>query len=359
MPHKKTIIGIRQDACPYCNGKDIVKKGMREKKLEIVQLWYCNDCRKVFTPQLVKGKTFPLAVTFDGLSYHNLGYSLENSCKFLKAKYGLAVAPTTLNGWLEEYKDICRYARMRPYAIKRYSPQQVMVSATLYHRQIYTFRYHRAKIELLLEEDFKNEPLYRLKEFLDAVSVECPHQLFREGERASEVKAAWDMDHVLIREKQNFANRLAGLALQAARNNKERHEVLERFMLANDSVTVAIEVPIYFTPEDLGHMQKELEFNIPLTLEKVVTGHIDIVQLRNGMVHILDYKPGARREKPIGQLMIYALALSRLTGLKLYHFKCGWFDEKSYHEFFPLHVVHKKKKRSRMNAKKPPVTAVS
>lgn len=33
--------------------------------------------------------------------------------------------------------------------------------------------------------------------------------------------------------------------------------------------------------------------------------------------------------------------LSRLTGLRLYDFKCGWFDEKVYYEFFPLHVVYK------------------
>jgi len=57
--------------------------------------------------------------------------------------------------------------------------------------------------------------------------------------------------------------------------------------------------------------------------------------------HILDYKPHAAREKPIAQLMVYALALSRRTGLRLYDFTCAWFDEHHYFEFFPLHVVHK------------------
>ncbi len=354
MPRKpkKTIIGSVQEKCPYCSGSAIVKKGKREKKMEIVQLWFCADCKKVFTPQLVKGKSFPLRVIFDGMSYYNLGYSLENSCRFLKAKYGLAVAASTVGQWIEEYRELCTYRRMREYAMRRYTPRQTLVSATLYHRQVYTFRYHPAKLELLLEEDFKNEPLYRLKEFLDNVSVECPHQFFREGVRASEVKAKFDMERVMIREKHNFANRLAGLALQAVQNNKERHEVLERFMLANDSVTVAVEVPIYFTPEDLEHMKAVLGFTIPLTLEKTLTGHIDIVQVRNGAVHILDYKPGAKKEQPVSQLTLYALALSRLTGLKLYNFKCAWFDENSYHEFFPLHVVYKKQKRSRVKTKK-------
>jgi len=42
-------------------------------------------------------------------------------------------------------------------------------------------------------------------------------------------------------------------------------------------------------------------------------------------------------------LTIYALALSRLTGLRLFCFKCAWFDEDDYFEFYPLHVVYKKK----------------
>ena len=60
---------------------------------------------------------------------------------------------------------------------------------------------------------------------------------------------------------------------------------------------------------------------------------------------ILDFKPKAEKQKPIEQLTLYAMALSRLTGLRLFEFKCAWFDEKDYFEFFPLHVLHKLKKR--------------
>ena len=59
----------------------------------------------------------------------------------------------------------------------------------------------------------------------------------------------------------------------------------------------------------------------------------------------MDYKPNADKEKPIEQLTWYALALSRLTGLRLYEFKCAWFDEKSFYEFYPLHVVKKIQER--------------
>jgi hypothetical protein len=52
--------------------------------------------------------------------------------------------------------------------------------------------------------------------------------------------------------------------------------------------------------------------------------------------------PRKPRQKPIAQLMVYALALSRRTGLRLYDFVCAWFDEHHYFEFYPLHVVHKR-----------------
>jgi len=93
--------------------------------------------------------------------------------------------------------------------------------------------------------------------------------------------------------------------------------------------------------EDVAHYRHQLNFNVPIELkqDEIITGHIDILQIRNGMVHILDYKPSARKVRPVEQLTLYALALSRLTTLRLYHFKCAWFDEEDYFEFSPLLVV--------------------
>ena len=65
-------------------------------------------------------------------------------------------------------------------------------------------------------------------------------------------------------------------------------------------------------------------------------GHIDFRQVRNGAVHILDYKPDARTNRPIAQLTIYALAPTGLVaGLELFDVKCAWFNEEEYCEFFP------------------------
>lgn len=110
-------------------------------------------------------------------------------------------------------------------------------------------------------------------------------------------------------------------------------------MLINDSVTVAVEIPVYLTAEDLAYYRGRgfaLNFD-----SSVITGHIDFLQIRNGYLHILDYKPDAKKERHAHvQLTIYALALSRRSGLPLKHFKCAWFDEHDYFEFFPLQGVY-------------------
>jgi ATP-dependent exoDNAse (exonuclease V) beta subunit len=110
-------------------------------------------------------------------------------------------------------------------------------------------------------------------------------------------------------------------------------------MLCNDSVTVAIEIPIWLDEGDITAL--EHQHGIELTprvsaADRSITGHIDFLQVRNGCVHVLDYKPDARTNRPIAQLAIYALALTRrVPGLKLFDIKCAWFNEEDYCEIFP------------------------
>ncbi len=163
-------------------------------------------------------------------------------------------------------------------------------------------------------------------------------------QRASQIK----FNHLKIntKGKNNFACKLAKLAINLASTNKQRHEAIQDFFLINDSTTIAVEVPVYLTNWDAGYYRNQKGFIFPLSDYKTpITGHIDILQIRNGLIHILDYKPEAKNQNPIEQLTIYALALSRKLNLPLYYFKCAWFDENSYFEFFPLHAVYEKYKK--------------
>ena len=355
-------------ACPYCGSQKYVRRGFRTKKYERIQLYLCQNCGKTFTPQpILSGKHYPLNIIFRAVSLYNLGYSLEEVCRIINSKTeerGLTpmkLNPSTLSSWLKEFLEHTKYARMREFATKLMPPKETVVTATLAHQQLYRYRFHRAKCHLMIQEEYIHRRFKPLQEFLELVPAECPHQYFSPPEadkldflRASEAPLTFSKKHMIVRSKQNYATKLCSFVLQGSKERKQRHKDVQDFFLYNDSVTVATEVPVYLTREDLEHMKTQLGFEIynknSLRIEglpKLITGHIDIVQIRNGQIHILDYKPNAVKEQPIDQLTIYAMALSRLTGLRLFEFKCAWFDEENYFEFYPLHVLHKPRKARR------------
>jgi PD-(D/E)XK nuclease superfamily len=336
------LIGANTERCIYCEGMRITREGRRYKKLETVQLWYCHDCDHVFTPQVVQGKRTPLKLILESLCLYYRGETRQRVAQRIKERFGLSVSPRTLSQWLAEYRELTTYARLRSRTITRFTPHTLIRSTRLHHKQVYTYRVHQGKLALILAEK-QHAAFSPVADYLNDMATSCPHALFQEEHRASQAANAFDLAGVEIVEKQNLAPRIAHLALQAVTHNKRRHDELQRFMLTTDSVTVAVEVPIYLTPADITHMQQQLGFHIPIDTSATITGHIDVLQIRNGRVHILDYKPGAIHERPIAQLMVYALALSRRTGLRLYDFVCAWFDDRHYFEFHPLHVVHKQR----------------
>jgi ATP-dependent exoDNAse (exonuclease V) beta subunit len=254
----------------------------------------------------------------------------------MRHKARVEIPARTLQDWLKTYRPLCTYHRLRTAASRLLTPDSIIRTLELEHRQVYRFQLHCAKLDLLL-----NTPEYNafasLRDYFRQIETTFPHNLFTEAEhRSSKFPAELAPS---VERKENHATRMAGLVLPTSLNNHKRHETLQRFMLINDSVTVAVEVPIYLTAADLAyyrHHRFELNFDA-----EVVTGHIDFLQIRNGRLHILDYKPEARKETHAHvQLTIYALALARRSGLPLKLFKCAWFDEKDYFEFYPLTGVY-------------------
>jgi len=217
----------------------------------------------------------------------------------------------------------------------------------LNHIQPYTFKCHKAKLDIAIKE---NPRFAAIKNYIKKINQNnFPHHIFTynkdndtNNQRASQIK--FNYLKIKTLSKNNFACKLASLALNLATTNKQRHEAIQNFFLINDSTTIATEVPIYLTNWDAGYYRNEKGFIFPLNDYKTpITGHIDILQLRNGLIHILDYKPEANKINPIEQLTIYAMALSQKLNLPLYYIKAAWFDENDYYEFFPLHTVYEKR----------------
>jgi transposase-like protein len=297
------------EACPYCGSHVLTRRGTRNKKLEIVQLWRCSSCKRVFTPgpAALRNKTYPLRMILSALTDYDTGYTLQETAAHLKKKTNRSVSPSTIASWLQQYKRHCSYRRFRAKGVARFPANQTIRSIKLYHRQVYGYAYHRAKLGFLRSGTLDDKRAASagstarftpLADFLENIPSLCPHELFTREEdikaRASQARPEFaDASHAIVSRKENAATETAAFIIPAVGNNKLRHETLQRFMLANDSVTLAVEIPIWLTEADIAAMECEhgIELAPKTGAPRAITGHLDFLQVRNGAIHILGYKP--------------------------------------------------------------------
>ena len=347
----RTLSGVKPpERCPSCNSTKVGPKGTRAKKLETVRLYRCRGCGRTFTPgpRAIRNKTYPLNEILEAFTSYNRGNSLEDTSRRLSSRYGHAVNPATISRWLAEHPDLTTYRRLRARGLTLFKPPQIIRTVKLYHRQIYEFSYHRAKLAFLrngtLDDRRSGDTRFApLADFLDQAAHTRPDDLFQreDGARCSQLDPGFlKLDRLTVVEKQNIATDTAALIIPSVGSNHDRHPKLQHFMLANDSATLAVEVPIWLVEDDIALLEEMYGVTIvpkePIHparpsrghKPRFITGHIDFLQARNGAIHILDYKPDARTNKPIAQLTVYALALTRLVpGLRLFDIKCGWFND--------------------------------
>src|SRR5262249_17510058 len=87
------LIGGQCERCLYCRGLHITREGKRCKKHETVQLWRCQDCNRVFTPQIAKGKTYPLAVILEALTRYYRGETRAQVATRIRERFACTSAP--------------------------------------------------------------------------------------------------------------------------------------------------------------------------------------------------------------------------------------------------------------------------
>jgi hypothetical protein len=223
---------------PHGADNQRAEQSTRTKKLEIVQLWRCASCKRVFTPgpAALHNKTYPLRMILSALTDYNLGYSLPMTAARLKKKTNRHVSPSTIAAWLDEYKAHCSYRRLRAAGLRRLPPEQTIRSIKLYHRQVYAFAYHRPKLEFVrngtLDDKRRGDSRFAaLTDFLESVPTACPHDLFRREDdpkaRASQAHPPFaDVSRIIVNRKENAATQTAALIIPAVGNNKLRHETL-------------------------------------------------------------------------------------------------------------------------------------
>ena len=431
--------------CPECGdefGKGGIQKiGLRKNKREELQKYFCKKCRRHFVMKKMLNKSYPVNVILNSISFYNQGMTLAEASKKINARFGVKTYPRLISSWMNEFSDICTFKKFRDKIKEKEKPGKSGFTNPVFeklieHKQPYLYKCHRLKSNMFLNDYFSG-----LKDYLFDVVEICPHELFlQDNLRSSQIKINYgNINDIWVEKRYNYACKLAGLALKMARTNKARHQIIQDFMLSNDTSTLAVEVPIWLSKEEVKEINSEFNvFNINGedidkeytdidkkdtekyddgnkidggmnradeirreinenningimsrangTINKVdgtissnnininnrennnnnnnnnnninvnsrgedysdisgednygdITGHIDFVQARYGIIYVLDYKPGAERVDAVSQLFTYALALSVRTNIWLRNFKCAWFDEKAYYEFNPNDII--------------------
>jgi hypothetical protein len=256
--------------CPQCHSKSTIKKGRRLNRFRNLQIFQCRECLYKFTAAPGKNKTYTPRVILETVSTYNLGNSVSDTQAVIRKRLHVDTPEATIRSWMREYKPLTAYARLRALGQKLFRPDEMIRSFLLNHKQVYRFQLHRAKLELLLRNAYNNR-LTPIKNYLELVGDEFPHGMFQATEhRSSKFPTTVAIP---ITRKENYATRLATLVLPAAIANKKRHETLQRFMLVNDSATIAVEIPVYLTREDIAYYKGQgfrLDFDTDF-----ITGHLD------------------------------------------------------------------------------------
>lgn len=311
----KQPASVSEPRCPKCGAQGL-KAGSRTTRRGKIQKLYCRICDRYFTDSPIPRRWYSPATILETVTAYNLGRTLAETRTYVSRRFRAAVPLTTIHSWLKHFASVCTFSRLR----KRFSfaEEETILTRTFSHKQEYKFKFHRLKTNILCKRVFP-----QVRRYLWHIAENCPHELFQasDGARCSDGNLP-ALALRLVRKDTN-AVPLAQLGLVLAKTRRGRHEAIQRFMLANDSATIAVEVPVYLFPHEAGDLQ----------LEGVLTGHIDVLQIRYGKVWILDYKPEARKEtRAKYQLYLYARALSRRTGIPLYRFGLAYFDDRDYFE---------------------------
>lgn len=305
--------------CKFCNSENIVKKGLRKLTNKNKQLYLCKNCNKRFT-KTINQKKFNIKIILNTVNAYNQGYNYQEVSDLISRKHKTIISKSSIDRWIKEYS--LGYSQIKPIIIKKYGFNLIIGRMFKHSGLLYNFKYHKGKLNLFCK-------FQGLKNFINNLSKGVDDKLFNfSNNRCSTIKSNVNVN---IKTLDNTKlNKVIGNTLKSIKNNKQRHSIIENFMLNSDRDTIAIEVPVWYWDKNKN---------------TGIHGHIDILQVKYGKIWILDYKPNAHKEdvnKVVSQLWNYARALSFRSNVNLDIIKCAWFDENKIFIFDPNKVRFEK-----------------
>jgi transposase-like protein len=312
--------------CLYCaSDKHIIKSGIRQTQEGIIQKYYCRHCKKYYTNKTQPYIHYPLHVILYTLQQYNKGYPVKKAKTLTGKKYRYSPPLRTIYSWIDKYQNTLTFLKLRKQ--HTVDPSNLVSIHRFYHQQIYPFTYHHLKLNL------NSKQFPQLRRYINWVERSLPTKIFLTGPRASQCSTC---KKIKAKTKRSIAPELTRLALNLQGKNQSAHEAVEQFFLYNDSTTICTELPVFLNPKETT------EFNI----ETPLTGHIDIIQIRNNKVYIMDYKPNLNHpEKYAGQLMAYKQALHHRTQISEDNIITSVFNEYHYYEFKTQNTLQMEKQK--------------
>ena len=162
-----------------------MRKGKRRNRLRTLQVFQCVECLHRFTDQAGKRvRRIALKAILDAVSTFNLGHTITDTQRLLRQRTHLEIPERTIRRWLEEYKPLTSYARLRTQGRKLFASNAIIQGLTLFHQQVYRFQVHLGKLAMLVDTT-AHKHLAPLTDYLTAVRQGFPHALFQESRQRS------------------------------------------------------------------------------------------------------------------------------------------------------------------------------
>jgi len=302
--------------CPHCDSSlTPSRSGSRTLVCgESRALFRCRDCGRRFSNDHRGGHRHLPQLVLRALERVCSGYTLAETREALGREFGVEPSKSSISRW----------AKQHPLPIREVLPSLLEPGVALVHRLAvgqgesrFHFAYHQGKLRFA-------KKFQGLKRYFAWLEKSMDRTRFEEARNCSAVihedlAVGVETRHV----KGTHLNHMAEKALTLVSDKAKRHEVVEAYFLYTDRNTVVTELPLFAYDRELG---------------EIVCGQLDLLQVRQGRVLLLDYKPNARKEtrqSVMNQLTLYARALHYRASIPLWAMQCAWFDEKDIYYFSP------------------------
>ena len=233
-PSLGPTIQSRPDFCPACDGRRIIKRGLRKNSFRHLQIYWCKDCGGYFVSLVgLKGVKYPPRVIARTLCLYNLGHSQEAAARRIVSENRITVPRRTISHWISGYRSVTTFHRFRAAAILQFGSSMLRERA-LEHQQTYQYKVHLAKLALTAGA-IPADTAVKVKNYLFSVFEDFPDSLFQEDANLDQQaapddrppqqlpamrssKSRFEMLPFALIEKQNLANDLAAFGLLLARS---------------------------------------------------------------------------------------------------------------------------------------------